>query len=367
MIDYGTSFELSGAASGGGEPSGPHRAPDGIRTPGEEIMKAIRILRPGDPEVLELVDVEPESPGPGQLGVAVHATAVNRADLLQRRGGYPAPSGWPVDIPGLEFAGVVEEVGEGVDESVVGSWVMGLLGGGGYAEHVVTDATHTMRIPAGLQFIEAAALPEAFLTAYDAIVLQGGLKDGMTILVHAAGSGVGTAALQVARTFGASRIFGTASPGKLAAIAERGIPLDVPIDYTRQSFRDVIRRETGGRGVDLVLDLVGATYWSDNVASLAPRGTLLLVGLLGGTMAQINLGVLMRRRLKVIGTVLRSRESEEKVALTERADRDLSPHFASGELESVVDRVFPLARAAEAHTYVEENRNLGKVVLRVRS
>ena len=232
---------------------------------------------------------------------------------------------------------------------------------------MVTGASQVIRIPAGLQFIEAAALPEAFFTAYDALVLQGGLKEGMTVLVHAAGSGVGTAALQVAKTFGASRIFGTASAGKLAAIAERGLPLDVPIDYTRQSFRDVIRRETAGQGVDLVLDLVGATYWSDNVASLAPRGTLLLVGLMGGTMAQINLGVLMRRRLTVIGTVLRSREPEEKAALTQRVDMDLSPLFASGELESVVDRVFPLARAADAHAYVEENRNLGKVMLRVRS
>ena len=329
-------------------------------------MKAIRILRPGDPGVLELADVESGTPGRGQVGVTIHATAVNRADLLQRRGGYPAPEGWPADIPGLEFAGIVEQVGEGVDESVVGSWVMGILGGGGYAEHVVTDASHTMRIPQGLQFVEAAAVPEAFFTAYDALVLQGGLKEGMTVLIHAAGSGVGTAALQVARAFGAARIFGTASRGKLDLIGERGLPLDVAIDYTSQSFRDVIRRETGGRGVDLVLDLVGATYWSDNIASLAPRGRLLLVGLLGGAMAQVNLGVLMRRRLTITGTVLRSRGAEEKSALTAHAERDLSPLFASGVLEPVVDRVFPLADAAEAHAYVEGNHNLGKVMLRVR-
>ena len=329
-------------------------------------MKAIRILRPGDPDVLELVDVERGQPGAGQLGVAVHATAVNRADILQRRGGYPAPPGWPADIPGLEFSGTVEEVGDGVDESVVGSWVMGILGGGGYAEHVVTDESHVLGIPAGLQFVEAAAVPEAFFTAYDALVVQGGLREGMTVLIHAAGSGVGTAAMQVARAFGASRIFGTASAGKLEAIAARELPLDVPIDYTRQSFRDVIRRETAGQGVDIVMDLVGATYWSDNVASLAVRGRLLLVGLLGGTMAQLNLGVLMRRRLTVIGTVLRSRTAQEKSVLTEQVLRDLSPRFASGELEAVVDRVFSLAEAAEAHAYVEQNRNLGKVMLRVR-
>lgn len=330
-------------------------------------MKAIRILRPGDPDVLELVDVDSGQPGAGQLSVAVHATAVNRADILQRRGGYPAPPGWPADIPGLEFSGTVEDVGEGVDESVVGSWVMGILGGGGYAERVVTHESHVLGIPAGLQFVEAAAVPEAFFTAYDALVVQGGLRPGMTVLIHAAGSGVGTAAIQVARAFGASRIFGTASAGKLEAIAARELPLDVPIDYTRQSFRDVIRRETSGRGVDIVMDLVGATYWSDNVASLAVRGRLLLVGLLGGTMAQINLGVLMRRRLTVIGTVLRSRTEEEKAILTEQVRRDLSPLFAEGELEAVVDRVFPLAGAAEAHAYVEQNRNLGKVLLRVRN
>lgn len=329
-------------------------------------MKAIRILRPGDPDVLELVDVADPVPGPGQVSVSVHATAVNRADLLQRRGGYPAPPGAPADIPGLEYAGVVDAVGEGVDESAVGSWVMGLLGGGGYAERVVAEASHTIRVPAGLQFLEAAAVPEAFGTAWDALVLQGGLRPGMSVLVHAAGSGVGTAALQVARAFGAARVFGTASEAKLRAIAERGLPLDVPIDYKRQSFRDVIRRETDGRGVDIVLDLVGATYWSDNVASLATKGRLLLVGLVGGAMAQLNLGVLMRRRITVIGTVLRTRDAEEKARLAERFSRELAPRFASGDLRAVVDRVFPLARAAEAHAFMEENRNAGKIVLRVR-
>lgn len=329
-------------------------------------MKAIRILRPGDPDVLEVVEAEDPSPGPGQLGVSVHATAVNRADLLQRRGAYPAPPGAPPDIPGLEFAGIVDEVGDGVDESAVGGWVMGLLGGGGYAERVVTESSQAIRVPPGLQFFEAAAVPEAFITAWDALVLQGGLRPGMSVLVHAAGSGVGTAALQVARAFGAGRIFGTASEGKLSAIAERELPLDVPIDYKRQSFRDVVRRETEGRGVDLVLDLVGAAYWSDNVASLASRGRIVLVGLVGGAMAQLNLGVLLRRRLTVIGTVLRSRDAEEKAGLAERFAGELAPRFAAGDLRAVVDRVFPLDRAAEAHAFMEENRNTGKIVLRVR-
>lgn len=329
-------------------------------------MKAIRIIRPGEPEVLELADVDDPAPGQGQVCVEVHGTALNRADVLQRRGSYPAPPDVPPDIPGLEFAGIVEHVGDGVDESVVGSWVMGLLGGGGYAEKVVTDASLAVPIPKGLKFLESAAVPEAFCTAYDALVLQGGLRADMSVLVHAAGSGVGTAAIQIARQFGAVRIFGTASERKLRAIEERGLPLDVPIDYRRTSFRDVIRRETGGKGVDLILDLVGATYWTDNIASLRTRGRIVLVGLVGGAMAQLNLSVLLRRRLHVIGTVLRSRERDEKKALTDRVRTDLVPLFEAGALEPVIDRVFPLHEAAEAHAYMEENRNAGKIVLKVR-
>ena len=330
-------------------------------------MKAIRIIRPGEPDVLELADLEEPVPGPGQVRVEVYGTALNRADLLQRRGAYPAPPGAPADIPGLEFAGVVEGVGEGVDESAVGSWVMGLVGGGGYAEMLVTDASHTVPMPQGLQFVECAAVPEAFCTAYDALVLQGGLREGQTVLIHAAGSGVGTAAIQVVRAFGASRVFGTASAGKLALLEERGLSLDVPIDYRTESFRDVIRRETDGKGIDLILDLVGATYWTDNIASLKTRGRIVLVGLVGGTMAQLNLGVLLRRRLHVIGTVMRSRNAEEKSALAEAARENLLPRFESGELFPVVDRVFDLHDAAEAHAYMEDNQNAGKVVLRVRS
>jgi len=329
-------------------------------------MKAIRIVRPGEPDVLELVEMEDPVPEAGQVRVDVYATALNRADLLQRRGAYPAPPGAPADVPGLEFAGVVEGVGAGVDESAVGSWVMGLVGGGGYAERLVTEATQIVPMPQGLQFVECAALPEAFCTAYDALVLQGGLRPGQTVLIHAAGSGVGTAAIQIARAFGAARVFGTASAGKLEALEERGLALDVPIDYRRKSFRDVIRRETDGTGVDLILDLVGATYWTDNIASLRPRGRIVLVGLVGGTMAQLNLGVLLRRRLHVIGTVMRSRDPEEKRTLAESVKRDLLPRFESGELFPVVDRVFELDQAATAHGYMEDNQNAGKVVLRIR-
>jgi NADPH:quinone reductase-like Zn-dependent oxidoreductase len=232
---------------------------------------------------------------------------------------------------------------------------------------LITDASHTVPMPQGLQFVECAAVPEAFCTAYDALVLQGGLREGQSVLIHAAGSGVGTAAIQIARTFGASRVFGTASAGKLELLEERRLSLDVSIDYRKESFRDVIRRETDGKGIDLILDLVGATYWTDNIASLKTRGRIVLVGLVGGTMAQLNLGVLLRRRLHVIGTVMRSRNAEEKRALAEAARENLLPRFESGELFPVVDRVFDLHEAAEAHAYMEDNQNAGKVVLRVRS
>ncbi len=327
-------------------------------------MRAARILRPGGPEVLEIADVESPEAGPGQVLVDVRCTALNRADLLQRSGQYPPPPGVRADIPGLEYAGVVADVGAGVDESAVGSWVMGLLPGGAYAEHVVAFHDHTLAIPERMEFAGGAAIPEAFCTAWDAL-LQAGFAPGMSVLVHAAGSGVGTAALQLAREFGAERVYGTASAQKLETLADRNLPLDVPIDYRKQAFRDVIRRETGGQGVDIILDLVGASYWTDNLSSLAVGGRIVLIGLVGGITAQTNLGVLLRRRLRVIGTVMRSRSDDEKRILADRVRTDLLPLFASGRLLPVVDRVFPLEQVAAAHRYMEENRNAGKIVLRV--
>ncbi|MDH3297151.1 MAG: NAD(P)H-quinone oxidoreductase [Gemmatimonadota bacterium] len=327
-------------------------------------MKAARILRPGGPEVLEIAEVEAPEAQPGELLIDVRCTALNRADLLQRRGLYPPPEGVRADIPGLEYAGVVAGVGAGVDESAVGSWVMGLLPGGGYAERVVTPHVQALSIPEGLEFAAGAAIPEAFFTAWDAL-LQAEFAPGMSVLVHAAGSGVGTAALQLAQAFGAARVFGTASESKLAAIASRELPLQVPIDYRTQAFRDVVRRETGGKGVDVILDLVGASYWTDNLASLAVGGRIVLIGLVGGITAQTNLGVVLRRRLRVIGTAMRSRSAAEKTAIADRVRADLLPLFVSGRLRPVVDRIFPLEEVAAAHQYMEDNRNAGKIVLRV--
>ncbi|MFQ5678425.1 MAG: NAD(P)H-quinone oxidoreductase [Gemmatimonadota bacterium] len=329
-------------------------------------MKAVRIAEPGGPDVLRIVEMEDPSAGPDDLLVRVRAAGLNRADLLQRRGLYPAPPGSPADVPGLEFAGEVREVGgraREVEPFREGDRVMGLLGGGGYAELVVVPAAAALRVPSGLSFEEAAAVPEVFLTAHDALEARARLRPGESVLIHAAGGGVGTAALQIARASGASRVFGTASAGKLRRLGESGLAPDVGIDYRRESFDRVVSRETGGRGVDVILDTVGAPYWEANVASLAPLGRLVLVGLLGGRETAVDLGALMRGRISVVGTVLRARPLAEKVLLAREFRARLLPLFEAGRLRPVLDRVFRMEEVPAAHRYVEENRSLGKVVL----
>lgn len=327
-------------------------------------MRAVCIREPGGPEVLELRDVESPEPDRGEVAIEVRCTALNRADLLQRRGHYPAPAGTRGDVPGLEYAGIVAAVGPGVDDAVVGRRVMGLVPGAAYAERVVTPHDQTLPIPDGLSYEQAAAIPEAFFTAWDAL-RQADFSAGERLLVHAAGSGVGTAALQLARAIGAGRILGTASRGKLDRIAELGLPLDVGIDYRRESFKEIVERETGGDGVDVILELVGAGYWADDLASLAHRGRLVLIGLMSGAEAETDLAAILRRRLRIIGTVMRSRPAAEKARLAAAARAQLLPWFADGTLVPVVQRVFPLREVAAAHAYMEDNRNLGKIVLRV--
>lgn len=327
-------------------------------------MKAVRIRQPGGPDVLELVDVEAPEPGPNEVSVDVRATALNRADVLQRMGRYPAPEGVRADVPGLEYAGVVVTSPGGSECPPAGARVMGLVPGAAYAERLVVPADQVLPMPDGLSFEEAAAIPEAFLTAWDAL-RQAEFAAGMTLLVHAAGSGVGTAALQLGRALGAGRIFGTASAGKLAAVAGRGLPLDVPIDYESSDFAEIVERETDGRGVDVILELVGAAYWKADLVSLARRGRLVLIGLLSGSRAETDLGAILRKRLHVIGTVMRSRPPEEKRALAADFRREVLPWFADGTLAPVVDRVLPLADAAEAHRAMEGDLNFGKIVLRV--
>jgi putative PIG3 family NAD(P)H quinone oxidoreductase len=331
-------------------------------------MKAIVISKPGGPEVLELREVATPEPGPGQVRVRVHACAVNRADLLQRMGAYPAPADAPQDIPGLEIAGEVDALGQGVAHLKVGDRVFGLVGGGAYAEAVVTHARTLARIPDELDFTHAAAVPEAFITAYDAMVLQGGLSAGDVVLVHAAGSGVGTAAVQIARAIGARSIGTARTEAKLARAIELGMFAGV-VPETKDgapSFAAKVCEHAaaqGRGGADVVLDLVGGSYFPESLRALAEGGRLVSVGLLGGARAEIDLGLVMRRRLRVLGTVLRARPLEEKILAAQVLERRLAPLFAAGSLSAVVDRALPLAKAAEAHAYMAANEGFGKIVL----
>ena len=326
-------------------------------------MRAAVITEPGGPDVLKVMEVDDPVPGPEDVLVDVKASALNRADMLQREGGYPAPPGSPADIPGLEFAGVVLEAGERVIGMSKGDRVFGLLGGGGYASRTVTHHRMAVPIPDGWDFVQAAATPEVYFTAYDALFNRGNLQMGEKVLVHAAGSGVGTAAVQLAHHAGAF-VFGTAgSAEKLAGAAKLG--MDVGINYHDEDFAAVVKEHTGGTGVDVLIDFIGAPYWDQNIASMAVLGRLVEVGLMGGSRVEVDLGRLMGKRLQVTGTGLRGRSLEEKLALTAQFKRHVLPHLTSGSMKPIVDRIFPLEEVVEAHRYMETNANFGKIVLTI--
>jgi putative PIG3 family NAD(P)H quinone oxidoreductase len=326
-------------------------------------MRAIVIAQPGGPEVLELREVPTPTPQRGEVRVRVRATAVNRADLLQRMGVYPAPPDVPRDIPGLELAGEVDAVGDGVSALKVGDRVFGLVGGGSYAEHVTAHERTMVRIPDGLSFVEAAAIPEAFVTAYDAMVAQGRLAAGETVLIHAAGSGVGTAAVQIAREIGAVSIGTARTAGKLDRARTMGLGEGVVVKDGK--YAEDVMKVTGGRGVDVVVDLVGGAYVPEAFGCVAPKARIVVVGLLAGARAEIDLARLLHKRIELRGTVLRSRPLEEKIAAAKILEKNLAPLFATRQLEPVVDRVLPLAQAQAAHGYMAANDGFGKVVLEV--
>ena len=326
-------------------------------------MRAAVITEPGGPDVLKVMEVDDPVPGPEDILVDVKASALNRADMLQRQGAYPAPFGSPSEIPGLEFSGVVLEVGDRVDSLKEGDSVFGLLGGGGYASRTITHHRMAVKIPAGWDFVQAAATPEVYLTAYDALFNRGNLQMGESVLIHAAGSGVGTAAVQLAHQAGAF-VFGTAgSAEKLAGATDLG--MNVGINYHEQDFAEVIKEVTSGAGVDVLIDFIGAPYWDKNIASLAVLGRLVEVGLMGGTKMEVDLRPLMAKRLQVCGTGLRGRTLGEKLEVTAQFRRHVLPHLASGSMKPIVDRTFPLEEVAEAHKYMETNANFGKIVLTI--
>lgn len=320
-------------------------------------MQAVIITEHGGPEVLTLGERPRPSAGPGQILVKVAAAGLNRADLLQRRGMYPAPPGTPQDIPGLEYAGTVAELGPGVTQWAVGDSVMGLVPGAGMAEFVAVHAREAVPAPRGMSLTDAAAIPEAFLTAYDAAHLQCGLRMGDRILVHAIGSGVGTALLQMAQAAGAYVTGTSRTQEKLDRAAELGLDRGI---LAKDGTFDAPAGE-----MDVVVDFVGRGYLEANLAALKPRGTMIVVGLLGGRQDEINLGTILRRRLHIVGTALRARPIEEKIELAQDFGAKVVPGFEGDAplFTPIVDTVLPMADAAQAHAQLATNDTFGKIIL----
>lgn len=325
-------------------------------------MKAVIITRPGGAEVLEIHERPKPEPGLGQIRVRVRTSALNRADILQREGNYPVPAGVPADISGMEYAGEVDALGPAASIWQVGDRVMGIIGGAGHAELVCVHEREAIRAPQKLSWEEIGAIPEAFLTGYDALFNRLHIAVGENVLIHAVGSGVGTAAMQIARVAGATVIGTSRSADKLERT--RLIGLHVPIDASKGDWAEHIESALGREQVHGIVDLVGGDYLDGNLRVLAARGRVVVVGLTAGGTAPFKMHVLLRKRLTIVGTVLRARPLEEKIQLAREVSERLVPLFEAGRLRPVIDRVFPFDEIRDAHQLMESNQTFGKVVLR---
>jgi putative PIG3 family NAD(P)H quinone oxidoreductase len=326
-------------------------------------VKAIVLNGFGGPEVLALGEADPPVAGPGRVLIRVHATSVNRPDVVQRQGNYPPPPG-ESPLLGLEAAGTVEAVGPGVADFARGDRVFALLSGGGYAELAVAHAGHVMRMPPNLSFEQAACICETHLTAYMNLFLYARLADGETVLLHGGGGGVTTAAMQIVAALAPkARVLVTASTAKTARVAALGA--DVVIDYKKEDFADAVLRHTDQRGADVILDHLGGLYLAQNVRALAVGGRLALIGVMGGRKAELDLGRVLVNRLSILGSTLRPRPVAEKTAIIHAFERDVMPYVAAGRIAPLIHRVYPLEEAAEAHRAMEASEHFGKLVLRV--
>ena len=327
-------------------------------------MRAIHHTSAGGPEVLEVREAPTPEPGPSQIRVRVQAAGLNRADILQRRGRYPAPQGWPADIPGLEYAGTVDHSGADVSRWKAGDRVMGLVGGGAHAEYVVVHEDEALPVPEGIGMTEAGAIPEAFLTGWDALVTRGRLVAGERVLLHAVGSGLGTAMLQLARRLGATVLGTSRTPAKLAHARSHG--LDIGIDTSGGTFRDAVVEP-----VNLVIDVLGGPAFADNLAILAHRGRLVMLGFLQGPQVDTSLDPILRKRLSIIGSVMRTRLLPERIALVREFEAEVLPMLTEGRkdgptdgvLRPIIGATFPFEKIVEAHQAMESNEPFGKIVL----
>lgn len=325
-------------------------------------MKAVVIEGKGGPDVLQFRDVRIPAPGAGEVLIKVAVAGVNRPDVLQRQGNYPAPKGHS-ELPGLEVAGIIAALGEGVERIAVGDAVLALVAGGGYAEYTVAPAVCCIRKPDAMAFTEAAAIPETFFTVWHNVFERGALKAGETFLVHGGTSGIGVTAIQLAKAFGARVITTVGSDEKCAAA--RALGADVVINYRTQDFAEVIRQETGKRGVDVILDMVGGDYIEKNIRSLADDGRLVNIAYQKGSTATIDFMRVMLKRLTITGSTLRIRTNDVKGRIARALEDKVIPLVASGQIKIPVDSTYPLARAADAHARMESSAHIGKIVLTV--
>ncbi len=340
--------ELSGPAPAGPVPASVSR------------MKAITVTSPGGPDALVLADVDTPEAGPGEVLVRVAAAGVNRADTLQRQGHYPPPAGTS-EVIGLEVSGTVEALGDGVEAWAMGDRVCALLAGGGYAEYVVVPAGQLLAVPDGLTLEDAAALPEVACTVWSNVFMTADLEPGEVLLVHGGSSGVGTMAIQLARENGARVAVTAGSAEKLQSCRELGA--EILVDYHQDDFVEKVREATGGRGADVVLDIIGAKYLQRNIAVLAPGGRLVIIGMQGGSRAELDIAALMAKRAAVIGTTLRARPAEEKAAIVAAVAEHVWPLVADGSVRPVIQSRYPLAEAAAAHRELEASGHVGKILL----
>src|SRR5437667_5385063 len=324
-------------------------------------MKAVVITRPGGPEVLEIQNVETPEPLGDYIRVRVRAAGLNRADLLQRAGGYPAPAGSPSNIPGLEFAGEVDAVGSLVRAWKPGQRVMGLAGGGAQAEYILAHEGLLVEIPENLDFVQAGGIPEVFITAHDALFTQAGLQMGERLLVHAVGSGVGTAAIQLAHAASVTTLGTSRTPDKV----EKAKQLGLDFGLSDKNFAEEVKRLTGGKGVHVVLDFIGAPYLEQNLEALTTWGRIVFLATLGGTQGNVNIGMLMNKRITMFGCTMRTRTLDEKLAVTRRFATGVLPLLASGKVKPIIEQVYTLEEVGEAHKVMGENRNFGKLIVRV--